>query len=253
MAKKIVIEDREWEKEENKYKYCEALEDGNILFFPSLPFLLPKEKGMKEFLPAFLSPYQSNFRSLQEKGGKRRERRGILHLDAFAASPLHGARILRFFINMSPADEGKHWVTADGFEDLAKAYGETVSIPPTVNYSLKSRIGRKFMKLLRSSGIKIPIRSPYDTFMLKMNRFLKENKEFQENCKKDYWEFPPGSCWVLFADQVSHTAIDDPYVIEETFVIPQHVLLCPEKSPASILERMSGRNLINPEFFCEKN
>ena len=316
MAKKIVIENREWEKEENKFKYCEGLEDGNILFFPTAPFPFPKEeidflltqkqggsaarkniaykpqldkitnhdskdpaaaarlkeilsnysKRVTEFLTVFLSPYArgwkhdyASFRPFQEKGRKLRlrARNDLLHVDSFPTRPLHGARILRFFTNINPT-ESRHWITTDGFADLAKAYAERISIPPTVGYDLKSRLERKMKGLLRSMGVKIPLRSPYDTFMLNMHNFLKENEDFQKNCQKDHWEFHPGSCWAVFTDQVSHAALAGQYAIEQTFLIPQHVLLCPEKSPASVLERMSGRNLVNPEFLselfpCEKN
>lgn len=309
MAKKIVIESKEWEKKENQFKYCEGLEDGNILFFSSTPFSFPKEeidfllkqrqggsrarkniaykpqidritnhdtadpaanarlkeilgnysKRVTEFLSLFLSPYAkhwkhdyASFRPFQEKARKLRlrARNDLLHVDAFPTRPLHGARILRFFTNINPT-EGRYWITSNGFADLAKAYANQVSIPHSTGYDWMSRLERKMKHLLRSIGMKVPLRSPYDTFMLNMHNFLKENGEFQEKCPKDHWEFPPGSCWVVFTDQVSHAAMAGQYAIEQTFIVPQKALLCPEKSPISILERMSGKNLVNPEFLAE--
>ena len=226
MAKKIIVENKEWEKKENRCKYCEELEDGNILFFSSAPFPFPKEeidfllkqkqggssarkniaykpqidritnhdtsdpkaaarlkkilsnysKRVTEFLSVLFSPYArhwkhdyASFRPFQEKGRKLRlrARNDLLHVDAFPTRPLHGARILRFFTNINPT-EGRHWITSDGFADLAKAYANQVSIPRSTGYDLASRLERKMKHLLCSAGIKVPLRSPYDTFMLNM-------------------------------------------------------------------------------------
>jgi hypothetical protein len=96
--------------------------------------------------------------------------------------------------------------------------------------------------------VKIPLRSPYDDFMLRMHHFLKENEQFQKNCPKDYWEFPPGSCWVVFTDQVSHAALSGQYALEQTFRIPYKALLLPEMAPVSVLERLTGGNMIDLKF-----
>ncbi|HSX10413.1 MAG TPA: Kdo hydroxylase family protein [Chlamydiales bacterium] len=306
MAQKVVVANKEWEKKENRFKFCEELENGNILFLPSIPFPFPQEeidfllaqrqggstarkniaykpqldkitnhdtndpiaaeklkgilrnysKRVTDFLSLLLAPYAkgwkhdyASFRPFQEKGRKlrTRARNDLLHVDAFPTRPLHGTRILRFFTNINPT-ESRHWITSKGFADLAKDYAETVTIPPSTGYDLKSRLARKMMQLLRSTGFKVPLRSPYDHFMLNMHNFLKENGTFQANCPKDHWDFPPGSCWAVFTDQVSHAAMSGQYALEQTFLVPQSVLLCPEKSPVSVLERMSGKNLVNSEY-----
>ena len=105
-------------------------------------------------------------------------------------------------------------------------------------------------QLVRAIGFKVPLRSPYDTFMLNMHNYLKENEEFQKTCHKDPWDFPPGSCWAVFTDQVSHAALAGQYAIEQTFLVPRSALLSPDKSPASVLERISGRNLVDPELLA---
>ena len=179
-----------------------------------------------------------------------RARNDLLHVDAFPTRPLHGSRILRFFTNINPT-ENRQWITSDGFEKLAEKYAEKVSIPPSASYDLKSRLERKMKKFLRSTGLKIAMRSPYDNFMLRMHHFMKENQEFQKTCKKDHWEFPPLSCWAVFTDEVSHAALAGQYALEQTFLISQRVLLCPEKSPVNVLQRMSGKNLIDTEFLRE--
>jgi hypothetical protein len=171
-------------------------------------------------------------------------------VDTFPTRPLHGSRILRFFTNINPV-ESRYWITSKGFEELAQDYAEKISIPSSAGYDLKSRLERKMKLWLKAAGVKIPLRSPYDDFMLRMHNFLKENGEFQKECPKDHWEFPPGSCWAVFTDQVSHAALAGQYALEQTLLIPQTALLCPEKSPVSILERMSGRNLVDSQFLKE--
>ena len=303
MTKKIMLNSQETDP----YTYCLALEEGNILFSPQIPFSFPQEeidfllaqrqgssasrkniaykpqldqitnhdtkdeekserlktilRGYSErvvqYLSKILAPYAkewkldyASFRPFQEQGRKLRlrARNDLLHVDAFPTRPVHGARILRFFTNINPT-EGRKWITAQPFADLLAQFGgsQGVSFPKGMSYSWISRLQKKGKEKLRSLGLKLPIRSPYDHFMLKMHHFLKENDDFQKNCPKDHWEFPPNSCWAVFTDQVSHAALSGQYALEQTFLIPQKVLLCPEKSPAAVLERISGRNLIDVE------
>ena len=303
MTQKIVVG---LEKTQDPLQYCEALENGNILFFPAIPFdfypedidflLRQKQGGSKSrkniaykpsedqisnhnteapeqterlrrvlrnysqsvtgFLTNLLSPYSegwkldyASFRPFQEKGRKLRvrARNDLLHVDVFPTRPLHGSRILRFFTNINPK-ESRHWITSEGFETLAEKYAGEVSIPPSTKYDWKSRIGRKMKQWLSMAGLKVTCRSPYDHFMLQMHHFMKENQTFQNTCHKDHWDFPPGSCWVVFTDAVSHAALAGQYALEQTFIVPQSLLLCPEKSPVCILQRLSGRNLVNTEY-----
>lgn len=209
-----------------------------------------------QFLTQLLAPYSekwihdyASFRPFQEKGRnlRLRARNDLLHVDAFPTRPLHGSRILRFFTNINPV-ESRRWITSQGFAELAAQYGETITFPEEAQYDLKSRIERKMKLLLNSMGVKLPLRSPYDHFMLKMHNFLKENNRFQEHCPKDHWEFPPNSCWAVFTDQVSHAALSGQYALEQTFLIPKAALLRPEKSPLAVLERLSRKDLIDPYF-----
>jgi len=208
-------------------------------------------------LTGLLAPYTKNwkidytsFRPFQEMGRKLRlrARNDLLHVDAFPTRPLHGNRILRFFTNINPK-ESRRWITSEPFAELAKKYGASnVPFPKSVGYSLVNRIERKMKQWLRSSGLKIPLRSPYDTFMLRLHNFLKEHEDFQKNCPKDHWEFPPNCCWAVFTDQVSHAALSGQYALEQTFLIPVQSLLLPEQAPIRVLERLSGRNMLDPEL-----
>lgn len=213
-----------------------------------------------EFLSVLLPPYAkqwkhdyASFRPFQEKGRKLRlrARNDLLHCDAFPTRPLHGARILRFFTNINPV-EGRKWITSKPFGELAQQFGglHGIPFPSSVGYSLKNRIEKMAKEWLRKIGIKVSLRSPYDIFMLKMHNFLKENEEFQKNCPKDHWEFPPNSCWAVYTDLVSHAALSGQYALEQTFIVPQKALLFPEKSPVSIIERLSNGNMVDSQYLA---
>jgi hypothetical protein len=208
-----------------------------------------------EFLSSLLAPYAphwrhdyASFRPFQEKGRqlRLRARNDLLHVDSFPTRPLHGARILRFFTNINPK-EARRWITSQPFGELAEKYAgpQGIPFPPSPSYSSWGRIQKKIKRLTRGLGFKIPLRSPYDHFMLNFHNFLKENGSFQAECPKDQWDFPPNSCWAVFTDQVSHAALSGQYALEQTFLIPQRALLYPEKAPVAILERLSGRNMID--------
>jgi hypothetical protein len=213
-----------------------------------------------QFLNVLLAPYAkdwkhdyASFRPFQEKGRnlRLRARNDLLHVDSFPTRPLHGARILRFFTNINPV-ESRRWMTTKPCGELIADFGgRGVEFPKSVGYSLKERLERKMTELVRKAGMKIPLRSPYDTFMLNLHNFLKENEEFQRTCPKDAWEFPPNSCWAVYTDLVSHAAMSGQYALEQTFLIPQKALLYPDWSPASILERLSKRNVINPIYSAQ--
>ena len=201
------------------------------------------------FLSKLLTPYAAglrmdyaSFRPFQEEGRKLRlrARNDLLHVDAFPTRPMNGTRILRFFININPK-ESRKWITSDPFEHLAKRFAGTKKMPfPKAAHTFSQKLSRLMKRGAKWAGFPSTLRSPYDSFMLRFHHFLKENEEFQKNCDKDHWEFPPFSCWIVFTDQVSHAALKGQYALEQTFLVPKSSLLNPEKAPISILESLSG-------------
>ena len=302
MAKLIKIE----KIEENKEKYCSELENGNILFFPKIPFdfsledreflLLQKQSGSKSrkniaykphldkitniekessdflkmhqvmksystkacaFVSDLLSPYgqgltldYASFRPFQEKGRNLRQsaRNDLLHVDSFPTRPVHGQRILRFFTNINPT-ESRKWITSSSFKELALKFGGSrdLPFPKQLSFSPKERLIKLLKQKANSFNLKIPMRSPYDDFMIRMHHFLKNNKDFQ-NGKKDPHEFAPNSCWMVYTDLVTHAALSGQYALEQTFLVSNNAQLRPEKAPVNILQRLMGYSAIDTDL-----
>ncbi len=204
------------------------------------------------FLERFLSPYQgrwqldyASFRPQEEEGRDLplRRRNDLLHTDAFPTRPTHGARILRFFNNIHPT-RTRDWVVSDAFPVLAPRYApQQISLPAGVNGA-----GRALRSLATSVGLGRAIpslkRSPYDDFMMRFHNFLKENSSFQEECPKEYLEFPPGSSWMVYTDMVPHAVLSGQYALEQTFLVEHGVMVSPEFSPLSVLQAMTHSALV---------
>jgi 3-deoxy-D-manno-oct-2-ulosonic acid (Kdo) hydroxylase len=200
-----------------------------------------------EFLAETLRPYAgriqrdfASFRPVEEQGRplRLRARNDLLHTDAFPTRPTNGNRILRYFTNLNPA-QPRVWITSETFERLAEQYADEAGLARIA--AGHGGVRTLVEQLARALGIGAPARAPYDSFMLRFHHFLKENEQFQEQCLKRQWEFPPGSSWMVYTDMVSHAVLSGQFAIEQTFIISREALVLPEKAPASILEKLAGR------------
>jgi hypothetical protein len=201
-------------------------------------------KLLTTLLPPYADKWQldyASFRPFQERGRplRTRARNDLLHVDSFPSRPMHGSRILRFFTNINPK-ESRHWMTTSCFSELAAEFGGSELLP----FPKKASLGLHLLKWVKKLGLPLTLRSPYDTFMLSLHNHLKENTAFQRNCPKDYWEFPPNSCWAVFTDQVSHAATAGQYALEQTLIIPISALTDPQTAPLRVLEKLTGRPLL---------
>ncbi|MBX6312128.1 MAG: Kdo hydroxylase family protein [Isosphaeraceae bacterium] len=197
---------------------------------------------MAQFLPRYARDWKidfASFRPIEEAGRKvaLRSRNDLIHVDNFPSRPSHGDRLLRIFTNIHP-ERPRIWITSDSFARLAEDYARQAGLPlpPTALSRLQS------LALRTLSGIGLPVvdRPAYDQFMLKFHHFLKENETFQRDCRKDRWEFPSGSSWIVFTDTSSHACLSGQYALEQTFIVRRGSLTCPELAPIAILERMVG-------------
>jgi 3-deoxy-D-manno-oct-2-ulosonic acid (Kdo) hydroxylase len=200
-----------------------------------------------EFLRTFLIPYANkwklefaSFRPIEEQGRPARlhARNDLLHFDSFPTRPTNGARILRFFTNINPA-QNRVWLTSQTFESfgprMVKAGGLTAP--------LENPLLRGVNSLARIFRLRKANRSPYDDLMHRCHNAMKEDADFQQNTPKHRWEFPPNSSWMVFTDGVSHAVLSGQYALEQTFLIPPLALVEPQRSPLAVLESLTRRRL----------
>jgi hypothetical protein len=205
------------------------------------------------FLSQFLAPYaahwHTDFASFrpQEEWGRNlplHKRNDLIHIDAFPSRPTNGGRILRVFTNINPT-RPRVWVTTDRFQELAERYAGHAGL-----FEIARRRGSPFLPLLRplktvgrAIGLAGPERSPYDRFMLRFHDYLKEQRDFQQECAKTCLEFPPGSTWIVFTDGVPYAVLSGQFLLEQTFIIPPDALVAPQHSPLRLLEALAGQRL----------
>jgi hypothetical protein len=56
-------------------------------------------------------------------------------------------------------------------------------------------------------------------------------------------EFPSGSTWLTFTDEVGHAAMAGQYQLEQTFLLPVAAMIDQQRAPLRVLERLKGRRL----------
>ena len=94
-------------------------------------------------------------------------------------------------------------------------------------------------------GMKAVEWTAYDRFMLRFERHLKEEKDWQEKSRKIRLEFPPGSSWICLTDAVPHAELSAAGTLEQGFTVPLRVAVRPERPPIRVLEGMAGMPLAN--------
>ncbi len=59
--------------------------------------------------------------------------------------------------------------------------------------------------------------------MLQLHDRMKGDEDFQRDAPQAAIDFPAGSTWLAFTDQVSHAALAGQYQLEQTFLVPVDV------------------------------
>ena len=155
-----------------------------------------------------------------------------LHVDSFPATPVQGRRILRLFSNVNPAGRPRLWRVGDHFEPVATRFAGVLAMPWPGSGALWH-----LLKVTKSR------RSPYDALMLQLHDRMKEDADFQERSPQTSFDFPAGTTWLAFTDQVPHAAMAGQYQLEQTFLLPVKGMMDESRSPLRILERLKGRTL----------
>lgn len=155
-----------------------------------------------------------------------------LHVDSFPSWPVQDQRILRVFSNVNPLGQSRYWRLGESFESVASRYLSSLSCPVW-----------GVSQLLRFCGITKSRRSAYDHFMLQMHDRMKADMDYQLDADQIDYEFPAGSTWITFTDQVSHAAMAGQFCLEQTFYLPVAFMRDPSLAPLRVLERLMGRKL----------
>jgi hypothetical protein len=98
-------------------------------------------------------------------------------------------------------------------------------------------------RLLRFARLTKTLRSDYDALMLQLHDLMKADDDFQAHSPQTTCDFPSGSTWLAFTDEVPHAAMAGQYQFEQTFLLPVDAMSDPSRSPLRILERLLGRAL----------
>jgi hypothetical protein len=155
-----------------------------------------------------------------------------LHVDAFPASPVQGRRILRVFANVNPAGRSRSWRVGAEFDGLIDRFGVSLSLPWPGQGAL-----------LRALHVTKSQRTAYDALMLQLHDRMKEDAAYQTDTPQLAVDFPAGTSWLTFTDQVSHAAMAGQYQLEQTFLLPVTAMLDENRSPLRLLERRFGKRL----------
>ncbi len=195
-------------------------------------------KFLEQLIPYYtpsLIQAKTSFRPVEIFGRKSSYRKDDtrLHVDAFPSNPTKGQRILRIFTNIHPGSKPRVWRLGEPFEDVVDRMIPRIGAP----FSLVA-------SLYRLLGITKELRTPYDHYMLKIHDTMKGDEEYQKEVPQVQFEFPPGSSWIVYTDQVSHAAMSGQHVLEQTFYLPPDGIKNISTSPLKVLEKRLNKNLI---------
>jgi len=156
----------------------------------------------------------------------------LLHIDAFPSRPMQqGRRILRFFTNVAPSGS-RRWEVGEPFEDFAGHFVSRLSPHPP---------GKSWF--LAMTGVTAGRRSRYDEIMLSLHDAAKRDAAYQKTSPHTILEFPPGSSWLVYTDQVLHAALKGEFALEQTFHLDLARMAEPQRAPIRVLERLMGKAL----------
>jgi hypothetical protein len=195
-------------------------------------------KTVTRLLPIYrtgLVPARASFRPIEIEGRPMPWRKDDtrLHIDAFPSSPIQGNRILRLFCNVNPAGQTHLWRIGEPFEQTAGRFLPSIKPP----FPFSSAV------LMLTSTTKSR-RTFYDHIMLCLQDRMKRDQRYQAEAEQAKVEFPAGSTWLAFTDQVSHATMRGQYQLEQTFLLDFSRLHDQSTAPLDVLEKLAGRRLV---------
>lgn len=240
--KKLLSESVLHPKHKNiSYDYCQKKLGGlSTSLSPEFPQLMTAfvhrfAEYAKELVDTLMPHYtqhlrwgRTSYRPAEVKNRKTSARKDDtrIHIDAFPSTPVNGQRILRVFCNINPHNQPRTWELGEPLPDVLSKLAK--SIP---RYS---PIRAKLLHWVKATKT---LRSPYDHFMLNLHDQMKLNDTYRQTLKKQRFDFPAQSTWLVFTDQVSHAALGGQHLLEQTFYLPVSAMKNPEHSPLKQFEK----------------
>jgi hypothetical protein len=205
---------------------------------------------LHERMPGFTRYWRvgtTSFRPLQERGRNLSAHASneLVHVDAGAYGATHGARILRFFVNLN-VTEDRVWATKGTFGELYARYGEASGVRQAAEGGVAAMrpgffdtVRTRTLRGLERAGVpmaRVLDSSPYDRLMRRFHNFMKDTPAVQA-AREGHQElsFAPFSAWMVLTDGVSHACLSGQHALVDTFLIPLESCRLPEASPWGIL------------------
>lgn len=201
-------------------------------------FALFSHDLLKNLFPIYLPELdqaRTSYRPIEAAGRTISHRKDdtLLHVDAFPSNPVKGHRILRVFTNINPEGKPRVWKVGEPFADVID--------------KMASRVKKPFpglSRLLKTLRLTKEYRTLYDHYMLQIHDAMKNDSEYQENVPQQEVQFPAGSTWMVYTDQVSHAVLSGQYVLEQTFYLPPSSMKYEQQSPLRMLEKKLSQRLV---------
>ena len=155
-----------------------------------------------------------------------------LHVDSFPSNPLLGKRLLRIFHNIDP-EAPRVWRVGEPFADFAERF-----VPKTHGMWP----GQAW--LMKTLHITKRTRSEYDHRMLQLHDLAKADLDYQKTVPQQEFQFPPGSTWIVFSDQLLHAAMRGKAMMEQTIYLDPAAIADRTHSPEAVLSKMVGKPML---------
>jgi hypothetical protein len=206
-------------------------------------------RATPDFVPGWTLGTTS-FRSIEEQGRKLKPRSSneLVHIDAGAYGATHGARILRFFVNIHPSRD-RVWGTKGGFGALLARHGELLEAAKGGRDRVvleKGPLDRLYSGVIGAFSKLYPLfqvidSSPYDRSMRRIHNYMKETPAFRDS-REGYQEirFPPLSAWMVFTDGISHSVLSGQHALVTTVLVPLANARHPSLAPFNVLARAAA-------------
>ena len=184
----------------------------------------------------------SSFRPVQEKGRnlKPHASNELVHVDAGAYGATNGDRILRFFVNVNPAED-RVWATQGAFASLYQRYAAAAGVAGghRLDKGPLDQLRTALLTGLAAAGVKaatVVDSSPYDRLMRRFHNYMKDTPAFQ-SARDSYEEmrFPPFSAWMVLTDTTSHASLSGQHALVNTFLLRLAACRLPAVAPYHIL------------------